>query len=309
MRDAARARTRARARASVSFIERSRSSRVPRGNLSLRQVGETGTSLSPTLPTCTGDMDVRKLKTRRFERARSLTCTAEAQIEILSVPSSDFGVRAVSFHPVDSANKFRSLSVKFLDIIPPRHIPNADIGIIREIPRGRAVTRDVIISTFYFKTLLILFRFGFDAFHPCSSPPLPLPFLARCGTSGRLATRNFKDCTIASFSQGVHLRVGVGELQLINCSILFTCSLSLSLSIRRVDFTRDSIRPLVFFPIEVEASCRLGIAKIGGASSVSRELGSAVFGRKGGSAADVAARRGYSSECNILPITEARSIE
>lgn len=43
-------------RASVSFIERSRSSRVPHGNLSLRQVGETGTSLSPTLlPTCMDD--------------------------------------------------------------------------------------------------------------------------------------------------------------------------------------------------------------------------------------------------------------
>lgn len=120
-------------------------------------------------------MDVRKLKTRRFDaraRARSLTYTTEAQIEILSVPSADFGVGAVSFHSVDSANKFRSLAEEFLDI--PRHVPDANNGIIREIPRGRGgyARRErerkrerSIISSLNFKTLLILFRFGFDAFH------------------------------------------------------------------------------------------------------------------------------------------------
>lgn len=54
------------ARLSVLSSEAGRSSRVPRGNLSLRQVGETGISLSPMLATCMSDMNVRKLKTVRF---------------------------------------------------------------------------------------------------------------------------------------------------------------------------------------------------------------------------------------------------
>lgn len=82
------------ARASVSFIERSRSSRVPHGNLSLRQVGETGTSLSPTLPTCMDDAWTSESWKRPEIRMRVQT---EAQIEILSyVPCriSGCGARA-----------------------------------------------------------------------------------------------------------------------------------------------------------------------------------------------------------------------
>lgn len=122
--------------------------------------------MSPTLPTSIGDMDVRKLKTRRSVRSRAHSRGVNRNS---FRPALGFRCpRGVAFRWILPINFDHSPCAGFLDI--SRHIPNADNGIIREIPRGRAVTRGEITSSLNFKTLLILFRFGFDAFHSRSFP-------------------------------------------------------------------------------------------------------------------------------------------